>query len=169
MFKLYISGDVFRVILAWIIQLELCTSLENYAICEIEFMKTSLYKNHISKTFDIMEISKISGKCYLSIMYLIKKNLFSISETSKTRPCTKYMWFSMLKKIVIVTASHCFFQLKDHLSWFLKYHANFVNTKEMSSFYQLYVIKMISFYSQKSILSAISLSFKFITLNFTFF
>ena len=35
----------------------------------------------------------------------------------------------------------------SHLSHFLKHHANFVNTKESSSFYQLPAFKRIAFYS----------------------
>ena len=45
-----------------------------------------------------------------------------------------------------------FWELKDYLSWFLKYHASFVNTKERS-FYQPPALKKIYFYSMKSIIS----------------
>ena len=48
----------------------------------------------------------------------------------------------MLKKI----SSYCFsWELKDHHSWFLKYHATYLNTKERSSFYHLPALKKISF------------------------
>ena len=42
-----------------------------------------------------------------------------------------------------------FINLKYHLSHFLKYHATFVNINETSSFYQLFALKKISFYSFK--------------------
>ena len=60
-----------------------------------------------------------------------------------------------------------FWELKDYLFWFLKYHASFVNTKERS-FYQLPALKKISFYSQKSIISTFSSSEKFIIWSFSF-
>ena len=47
----------------------------------------------------------------------------------------------MIKKITC-----CFsWELKDHLSWFLKYHASFVNTKERLTSYQLPALKKTSF------------------------
>ena len=60
-----------------------------------------------------------------------------------------------------------FWELKDHLSRFLKYHASFVNTTERS-FYQLPALKEIFFYSQKSIISTFSSSEKFLIWTFSF-
>ena len=62
-----------------------------------------------------------------------------------------------------------FWELKDHLFQFLKHNRSFLYTKERSSFYQLSALKKIPFFSQKSIISAFSLSAKFIIWTFLFF
>ena len=58
-------------------------------------------------------------------------------------------------------------ELKDHLSRVLKYHASFINTNERS-FYQLLALKMIPFYSQKSKISTFSSPERFIIWTFPF-
>ena len=58
-----------------------------------------------------------------------------------------------------------FWELRDHLSRILKYHAIFVNTKERS-FYQFPALKKAPFYSQKSIISTFSSSEIFIIWTF---
>ena len=72
-----------------------------------------------------------------------KKNVFSISEKSKTRtfPYSVNMVFHTKEKIVLLF----FRELKDHIPWFLKYRASFANNGERSSFYQLPALKKISF------------------------
>ena len=69
----------------------------------------------------------------------------------------------MIKKITC-----CFsWELKDHLSWFLKYHVSFVNTKERLSSYQLPALKKTSFLRWTPFKK--SLFWKFIIWTFPFF
>ena len=91
-----------------------------------------------SKKDLIFHLRKIRNKKIL----VISKHFFHIKDI------TSYRLFSFCFVFFV-----SFWELKYHFSQFLKYHASFLNAKEISSFYQLRVLKKISFYSYKSIIS----------------
>ena len=108
-----------------------------------------------------METSRTQSKYHLSINFLAQKDRISYLRKVQKRNFSKLQKSSSYRIF--------FWELKDHLSWFLKYHGSFVNTKKRSSFYQLATLKKITFYYQKSIISAFPLSEKFIRWVFRFF
>ena len=61
-----------------------------------------------------------------------------------------------------------FLELNDHLSRFIKYYESLVNTKEISSFYKLPVLRKIYCYCQRPIISTFYSAKKLIMRNFPF-
>ena len=115
----------------------------NKTNCRNSYWRCSLKKSVLKNFANFIEKQlEIPSKHYLSIKFLNKMTVISISEKFKTRtfPCSVNMAFHAKENIILF-----FWELKNHLSRFLKYHAIFVNTKERSSFYHFSVLKKISF------------------------
>ena len=120
----------------------------------------------ISEKFKTWTFSAIS-KYHLSFNFLAQKRLYilSLKISKQERFNNQLTWNSMLKKI----SFYRFLRIERSSFSVLKTSCSFVNTKEISSFYQLSALKKISFYSQKSLISLFPLSKKFIIWTFSFF
>ena len=89
------------------------------------------WKTTFLKSLNIIESPKIPSKYHLSINFLAQKNtVLLITEKIKTFQWSLNMVFHAKENIILSV----FWELKDHLSQFLKYHASFVNTKKRSPF-----------------------------------
>ena len=132
-------------------------------------------KTTFPKSWNVIKSSKIPSKYHHSI-WLKKDSIFHLQNigNQNTLVISKH-WYSLLTKknhhiiFYFYFLFLFFWELKDRLSRFLKYHTSFVNTKERSSFYQLPVLKKVILYSQKSIISTFSLSKEFTIWALPFF